>query len=166
MNDVDEDDLARIEEALGRTLPAAFRSVMLKFPQELIDAAKITDGDGNEYIDDMLIEPNAEMILEGIHDREEGWPEHLIVVGGNGFGEIYSVDISQDACPVVESGPHNDAGANSPAEEGYFEQVSADLESWVAGLVQRAKDAAAGINPIEQAQRLLDALQNKAKEEQ
>jgi hypothetical protein len=134
-----EDDLERIEDAIGHPLPRAFRYVMLNFPQELIDAARMTDPDGNEFLDCMMISPDAEAIVAGIAEREPGWPEHYIVVGENGCGEVYSVDGSQEECPVFESGPHNDAGASYPSEEGYFERVSKDLERWVRHLVKQAK---------------------------
>lgn len=159
-----ESDLNRIEEALGHRLPSVFRNAMLKFPQQLIDAATTTDVDGNEFIDCMPISSSVEAILAGIahyQSSELGWPKQHLVVGENGCGEVYSVDISQESCPVFVSGPHNDSGATSPDECGYFGQVAAGLEQWLSGLVQQAHDRAAGINPIEQAQRLLDELRKK-----
>jgi len=160
---MNEDGLERIEDALGHPLPRAFRHVMTTFPQELIDEAVKTGPDGERLTDVMMISPNVEAILAGIahYQSEPGWPRHYVVVGENGCGEVYSVDVSQEKCPVFASGPHNDAGANSPSEEGYFEHVSADLRGWVASLVQQANDRAAGINPIEQIQRLLDNLKKK-----
>lgn len=134
---MNEDDLRRIEAQLGRPLPQAFRNVMLNFPKELIDAATMTDPDGNEFMDEMMIAPDAEGILTGITDREPGWPETHILVGGNGCGEVYSVDIGEEACPVYESGPHN--GAAGPTEDGYFERVSDDLEGWVRHLVKQVR---------------------------
>lgn len=133
------DDLRRIEDQLGRPLPRAFRDVMLNFPKVLIDAATMTDPDGNEFRDAMMISPDAEQILAGIVDREPGWPESYVVVGENGCGEVYSVDISDEACPVYESGPHNMAGAAGPTEEGYFERISDDLEGWVRHLVNKVQ---------------------------
>jgi hypothetical protein len=132
---MNEDDLRRIEAQLGRPLPRAFRRVMLNFPKELLDAATMTDPDGNEFRDEMMISPDAESILAGILDREPCWPETYVVVGANGCGEVYSVDIADEACPVYESGPHNGAGAAGPTEDGYFERVSDDLEGWVRHLV-------------------------------
>lgn len=160
---MNEDDLKQIEDAIGHPLPQAFRNVMMTFPQALLEDAVITDGDGNEIIDDMMISPNVEAMLAGIahYQSEPGWPRHYIVVGENGCGEVYSVDVSREECPVFVSGPHNDAGATSPAEDGYFDEVAADLQGWVAGLARRAKDRAAGINPMEQVQRLLDELKSK-----
>lgn len=134
-----EDDLQRIEAALGKPLPRAFRHVMKNFPQELIDAAMMTDDMGNEFIDSMMISPDAELIAARIIDPWLGWPENLLVVGENGCGEEYSVDISDERCPVYESGPHNDAMAEGPDEEGYFEQIADDLEGWVRSLASRVK---------------------------
>jgi hypothetical protein len=136
---MNEDDLRRIEARLGHPLPRAFRHVMLNFPQELIAAATMTDPDGGEFRDEMMISPDAEAILAGILDREPGWPETFVVVGANGCGEVYSVDIGDEACPVYESGPHNMAGAAGPDEEGYFEQVSDALEGWVRHLVDQIR---------------------------
>ena len=160
---MNEEGLRRIEDALGRPLPQAFRHVMTTFPQELIDEAVKTGSDGEKRIDFMIISPDVEAILAGIahYQSEPGWPRHYVVVGENGCGEVYSVDVSQQKCPVFASGPHNDAGAHSPSEEGYFEQVSADLRGWVASLVQQASYRAAGGNPIEQIQQLLDELKGK-----
>jgi hypothetical protein len=134
-----EDDLRRIENQLGCPLPAAFRRVMLNFPQELIDAATMTDPDGNEFCDEMMISPDADYIVAGITNRDPDWPETYITVGANGFGEEYSVDIADEACPVYESGPHNDAGAAFPNEDGYFQRVSDDLEGWVQHLVDQVR---------------------------
>lgn len=136
---MNEKDLQRIEDQLGRPLPRAFRHVLLNFPQELINAATMTDPDGNEFRDEMMISPDAEAILAWMIDREPGWPETYVVVGGNGCGELYSVDIADEACPVYESGPHNIAGAAGPDEEGYFERVSDDLEGWVRRLVNQLR---------------------------
>jgi hypothetical protein len=134
-----EADLQRIEDALGRPLPDAFRHVMLNFPQVLIDAATMTDPDGNEFLDSMMISPDADAIIAGIAEREPGWPASYVIVGENGCGEVYSVDVAKETCPVYQSGPHNDAGASHPGEEGYFEQVSPDLETWVRRLVSQIK---------------------------
>jgi hypothetical protein len=87
----------------------------------------------------MMISPDVEAILQNIARRQSDWPKNLMVVGDNGCGEEYSVDISTDACPVFESGPHNDAGAFGPDEEGYFEQVSGDLKGWVKHLVNQVR---------------------------
>jgi hypothetical protein len=146
-----EADLARIEAMLGKKLPQAFRRVMLNFPQEIIEAATITDGDGNPYVDDMMISPNAEAIMAAIaaYPREPDWPESYLVVGCNGCGEEYSVDISDEKCPVYESGPHNEAQASGPSENGYFEQCSDDLESWVKSLAYRARRTLAGDSPFQ-----------------
>lgn len=61
------------------------------------------------------------------------------MVGENGCGEEYSVDISDERCPVYESGTHNDAMAEGPDEEGYFEQIADELESWVKYLASQVK---------------------------
>lgn len=137
---MNESDLDRVETALGQPLPAAFRSVMLNFPQALIDAATMTDPDGNEFVDNMMITPNADYIIAGINARrrDADWPDHLVVVGDNGCGDDFSVDISRESCPVYMSGPHNDAMAVGPEEDGYFEQVSDDLKLWVDSLAGRA----------------------------
>lgn len=137
---MNEDDLDRIEAALGRPLPQAFRRVMLNFPQELIDAAMMTDPYGNPFRDEMMISPDADGIIACLESPPfPDWPAHYLVVGANGCGEMYSVDISDDKCPVYESGPHNDAGAACPSEEGYFECVSVDLEGWVRHLVNQIR---------------------------
>ena len=135
----DQNDLRRIETQLGHPLPQEFRKVMLKCPRELIDAATMADPDGNEFVAEMMISPNAGFILAGIIGRKPGWPETYVIVGENGCGEVYSIDIADEACPVYESGPHNDAGAAGPMEAGYFEQVSADLEGWVRHLVNQVR---------------------------
>ena len=133
---MNEDDLKRIEAVLGRSLPEAFRKVMLNFPQELIDAATMTDPYGNEFRDAMMISPDADAIIAGIESREWDWPENLIVVGEDGCGETFSVDISEEKCPVYMSGPHTGM-AEFPSQEGYFEQVGGDLEGWVRHLVNQ-----------------------------
>ncbi|MFO0882613.1 MAG: SMI1/KNR4 family protein [Pirellulales bacterium] len=147
-----EGELHQVEEALGHRLPPEFREVMLNFPQALIDAATMTDPDGNEFMDCMLISPNVDALLAAIahyQSSESGWPKQYIVVGENGCGEVYSIDTSKGDCPVFVSGPHNDAGAASPDEEGYFEQVAPGVEQWVRGLVRTADAKTKGVNPIE-----------------
>ena len=127
---MNESDLARIETALGISLPTVFSNVMLHFPQVLIDEATMTDPDGNEFIDSMMITPDADYIIERTEEwrRDPDWPNNYLLIGDNGCGEDYSVDVSNDRCPVYESGPHNDAMANGPGEDGYFERVSDDLQ--------------------------------------
>ncbi len=133
-----DEDLQRIEAALGKPLPQTFRDVMKNFPQKLIDAAVMTDDLGEEFIDSMMISPDTERIVSSIEAPAwPGWPKNLIRVGDNGCGEEYSVDISDEKCPVYESGPHNDAGASGPEEAGYFEKLSDDLASWVKYLASR-----------------------------
>lgn len=137
-----KDELREIEAQLGYPFPQAFRRVMLNFPPELIAAATMTDSDGNEIVGDMMISPNAEALRAHVQQRkhlEPGWPESYIVVGGNGCGEVYSVNIADEACPVYESGPHNTAGAAGPWEPGYFERVSDNLEAWVRHLANQVR---------------------------
>lgn len=137
---VNEAELDRVEDALGRSLPKTLRGVMLDFPQQLIDAATMTDPDGNDFVDCMMFTPFADYIIAGIrHCRQlEGWPADYLVVGDNGCGEEFSVDISTEKCSVFISGPHNDAGAHGPTDKGYFEQVSPDVRQWVDALADRA----------------------------
>ena len=135
-----ENDLERIADAPGHPLPSVFKEVMLKFPQSLIDAATMTDPEGNEFVDSMMITPNADYIIRGIEVREveSDWPNSMVGVGDNGCGDEFNVDMSEESCPVYMSGPHNDAMASGPAEEGYFEKISDDLRGWVAALADRA----------------------------
>ena len=69
---MNEDNLRRIEDALGRPLPTAFRQVMLNFPQSLIDAARMTDPDSNEFMDEMMISLDAESLL-ALGERTVAW---------------------------------------------------------------------------------------------
>ena len=47
----------------------------------------------------------------------------------------FCIDTADENCPVYLFGPHNDAMAAGPDEEGFFELLSADFKEWVDNLV-------------------------------
>jgi hypothetical protein len=96
-----EQDLLRIEDAIGRPVSKAFRQFMLHPPSQLGMAMEL------------LCDPNA-VIEFNRSGATADWPENQLGLGDNGCGDVYSIDLDDPRGAVYLSGPHS--GFDSPDE--------------------------------------------------
>ena len=109
-----ETDLETIEQALAVSLPSSYRSIVLNYPQELLKLAELFKEDDDdepetpadlELLNDpkKIISENQHVRRPGIRYTESGdpWPADYFVVGIDGCGEYYAIDLRLgDESPV------------------------------------------------------------------
>ena len=116
-----EQDVQRIEGAIGRPVSVAFRQFMLNPPSELGAVPELLcDADG-------IIEFNRSAATLA-------WPAHQLGLGENGCGDVYSVDLDDERGAVYLSGPHS--GYESPEADGYFERAFETLHQFSQHLIR------------------------------
>lgn len=113
-----ESELARIEEALGLVLPAAYRTLVVPFPLP----AYVGNAETELWDDpDQLIELNRELRAGTSFVRP--WPAHMFAMGRDDSGCASAIDLQDPASPVwwVDRCHLDTAGSG---------QVSSSLAPW------------------------------------
>jgi hypothetical protein len=125
---VSADELRQIEEALGVTLPEAYKRLLDPFPVPRLRGTAFTDlwDDPGE-----LIAANRQ--LRRWDGEHAPWPPRWFFVGEGMAGVGYAIDLREPAAPVcrVEPGARRPVGGGQPFEEWlpeYVARARADLE--------------------------------------
>ncbi|QDU06568.1 SMI1 / KNR4 family protein [Gimesia chilikensis] len=100
-----ETEIQELETATGCILPAAYRELLLNYPQRLMDLAATL---GVEELE--LLTHNHESLTRMNVDQAEYvrmfFPPYYFVIGENGNGDVYAIDTQSPAVPVYMGGPH------------------------------------------------------------
>lgn len=100
-----ETEIQELETATGCILPAAYRELLLNYPQRLKDLAATL---GVEELE--LLTHHHESLTRMNVDQAEYvrmfFPAHYFVIGENGNGDVYAIDTQSPAVPVYMGGPH------------------------------------------------------------
>lgn len=135
-----DEELDQFEAKCGVTLPSRYRSILLNYPQALLDMAdvypmkkgppqRVGPENAELYNDIDLIQ------LANLGDpdyKNEIFPSHFFIIGDSGCGDYYAIDTADEAAPVYMGGCHpNEYG------EDECEPVSASIEQWVERLVTK-----------------------------
>ena len=116
---MDAYDLDRIERALGRPLPAAYRATMLDYPfPPTHEAAQLWMPDDAAIVLEMN-GPIPERQLAG-----KPWPAHLVFIGSDGGEEDFVLDVRAAAAPVLAY----------ERESGDVRALAPDFAAWLAML--------------------------------
>lgn len=116
------ESIRRIEEQLGLIVPDEYRQVLLAYPFER---------DSDSYQWDLF--GDAEAILkENQVYRDMGffgqkWPDNYLVIGGDGLGNVYYLDLSRRNSPVFFA-DHEDTSYSQVIEA---EEVAPSVAAWV-----------------------------------
>jgi hypothetical protein len=122
-----ENDLRRIEGAIGRTLPAAVRRFFLNYPPELRTTTRdmATDPDGEPCLEcaaDYELYDNPDAII-AVNSAGEGplmHPERtarILIIGEGGCGEVYWVDLDDERGPVYRFEAGEEAESSEPVAD-------------------------------------------------
>ena len=133
-----QDDLLRIERALGRPLPAAVQRFFLNYPPELRTTTRDVgpDEDGEPCLEcaaDYELSDTADGILAlnapGLTScRPLDWTPRMLIVGSGACGEVYWVDLDDPRGPVYRFEAGQEAAASDP--------VADSLEKFAEGLIE------------------------------
>ena len=130
-----QDDLRRIEQAIGRPLSAAVRRFFLNYPPELRTTARDLGPtpEGEPYREcaaDNELCDSADAVIA--LNRREGWasdfPDNLLIVGAGECGETYWVDLDDERGAVYRF--------EDGTEPEYSDQLWDSLEEFAQGLIQ------------------------------
>jgi hypothetical protein len=129
---VDERDIAGIEAAVGVALPGHYRRFLLEYSEKLRDAKAMLPMRAVLYF-------TAEDIVginKGLHDNprmievnedSEPWPLNYFVVGTNGGGDYWTVDLD-DQREAIWKYDSEAGGRIVPAEFGSWAEYMAGIE--------------------------------------
>jgi SMI1 / KNR4 family (SUKH-1) len=90
---MDSEALVRVEAILHLTLPESYRTIMLSCSP--IDPGLELQLEANP---NRIILENLELRRDGFADMN--WAEHYLWIGGDGAGNAYFLDLSQEGAPV------------------------------------------------------------------
>jgi hypothetical protein len=110
---MDSEALVRVEAILHVSLPQSYRTIMLNCSP--IDPELELELEGNPNV---ITRENLELRKEGFFDMN--WPEHHLWIGGDGAGNAYFLDLSQNPAPVFFA----------DHEAGRYVQQAADFRTW------------------------------------
>jgi hypothetical protein len=131
-----QDDVRRIEQAIGRSLPAAVRQFFLNYPPELRSTARDLGPtpDGEPYLEcpaDNELCDSADAII-ALNDPQSGMllgdAANMLIVGQGECGELYWVALD-DAHGVVS---RLEAGM----EPEFSDRLADSLEIFARGLIE------------------------------
>jgi hypothetical protein len=134
-----EQDLQRVEQAIGRRLSRAVRHFFLNYPEELRTTRRPTgeeDEDGNPYTEcpaqwELWDDPDG--LISATRPTSQGgllippYPPNMLVIGCGGCGETYWVDLDDERGAVYrfESGRQDDS-----------DRMADSLEDFAQGLIE------------------------------
>ncbi|MCQ3827847.1 SMI1/KNR4 family protein [Microbulbifer elongatus] len=86
---MNQQEVEFIEEKTGINLPECYKQVVLNYPGELLG----TEAEDYELLNDpeVIIEENNEVRNNGYFG--ESWPAHYFIIGQNGCGDYYVVNL-------------------------------------------------------------------------
>ena len=138
-----EDDLGRIERAIGRPLTAAVRRFFLAYPPALRATTRDMgpDQDGEPYLEcaadgELSDDPDAIIALNAPGDgglSHPGRTPRMLVVGEGGCGEVYWVDLDDERGPVYRLEAGQDAESSDPVADSLGEFAEALIASYREG---------------------------------
>lgn len=114
-----DDELDTIDGRLGVTMPAQYRQFMLDQRASLPALKR------------MVYDESRNVVNQTMHLRMSGLGEDtissdLVVIGDNGFGDFFFLDLAQEPATVVEY----------DHERGKFKSVAFSFTSWVITLAK------------------------------
>lgn len=114
-------DFEHIEQALGLTLPQAYRQVLISYP--FAQDTQIYDRD--------LFESAAGIIDQNQIYRQGGffgqkWPAHYLIIGRDTFGNLHFINLNQPDSPVYFA-DHEDTVYSTMIEA----EEAPSIEDWV-----------------------------------
>ena len=114
-------DVARLEAALGVTVPAAYRTLMLDFPVRFERGNR----DNRIWNDvDALIARNKKL-----RSGRKPWPSQLLFIGDDGGGTYFALDLADATGSVAAFGEGRDPGrGDAPLEHTTLDALVADME--------------------------------------
>jgi len=128
-----EESLRDIERALGRVLPEDYRRLLLAYPF----APDSDRAQWDLYSDkDTIIEENQ--ALQGGFFGQT-WPDDWLVIGGDGLGNLYYLDLSRKPSPVFSA----DHERTAHSDQIEAEEAAPSVTVWIEQIQQEDADAMA-----------------------
>ena len=122
-----------IEELTGFTLPAEYVELLAEYPAALMKRERADDGSEAEgYVNTVELLSDLEDVADINHEVRFGtvmdpdgneflWPDQLLVIGENGEGDYYGIDLTQQYQGVLFF-DHQEVG---------FEEITDTLDEFV-----------------------------------
>jgi len=115
------DDIDSVEKALSLQLPAEYKQFITNYPRRLAN----TEAPDYACLDDAAVLISENQAVRGGHFYGQEWPKDLFLIGTNGCGDSYAIDMT--VSPVaVQFFDH---------ERLEFVPFAPSLDSFVANLV-------------------------------
>ena len=137
-------DVERINDTLDCELPEFYEEFLLNYPDSLLTVAKSgVNADGDAYTEgpaDLELLNHADAIISlnqevpAIHWENE-WPDEQFVIGDNGCGDYYTIDIDDEESPVFFF----------EHEQSDFDETAGSLEEFAGDLILKYTDFEAWI---------------------
>jgi len=150
---MNQKELNQLEEPVGLKLPDRYRTILLNYPQDLIDLAHVypmKKGPPQRYGPETADLYREEFYLrhanvEQNQYRLEIFPSSYFIIGESGCGDYYAIDCTDERSAVFMSGPHHVTPEHQEAyydperrealpEPDFHEKVADSLDEYVEGV--------------------------------
>ena len=112
MGRFNENVITKIEQELRVKLPEIYKRVLLKYPFPLDSDAAYYDLYGDPEV---IVEDNKYYIDNGINGLP--WPTHYFIVGNDGAGDIFFIDLNSPDSPIFKTQQNSDHAKSIAAQE-------------------------------------------------
>ena len=116
----------QIEEQLGLSLPAGLRAYFDEIP---FNDSSFVYRNGLVYLPSSVIRATEEFRTNGFFGKP--WPTHYLVIGGDGLGNEFFVDVSRPDSPVFLA-EHESSRAPAQLE---FAVADNSLRDWIDAML-------------------------------
>lgn len=147
---MNEQQIDQLEIDSGLKFPERYRTILLNYPQDLIDMAdvypmkkgppqRVGPETGELYQNEFQL---RHANVEQKEYRSEIFPSSFFIIGESGCGDYYAVDCNEADSAVFMSGCHNVTPEYQDAyydleqrktlpEPDFHEEVAASLDDWI-----------------------------------
>ena len=125
-------DISSLENGLGVNLPASYREVLQNYPFGLDSGAAEWDLYATS---EQIKAENKEYRTGGFFGQP--WPKHYLVIGGDGAGNPYFLDLSQEKSPVYMA----DHETTSSEDRLAVNREADDIEVYVRRVAEIEREA-------------------------
>lgn len=128
---IDHASLERVKAELGIQLPEQYEQLVLNIPPDIPDAEECDISTDVEW----LIQHNADLRADPafFFDREEPWPDYFYVLGEDGNGNAFYLDLREGSAPAVYFLDHEQPDLDRMV-------AASSITEWVEQLRARLKE--------------------------
>jgi hypothetical protein len=137
---IDHPSLERVKAELGITLPEEYEQLVLDIPHDIPDAEECEISTDAQW----LIQHNADLGADPafFFDRKERWPDYFYVLGEDGNGNAFYLDLREGSAPAVYFLDHEQPDLDNV-------KAASSIQEWLTQVRAQLKESRANAASLE-----------------